>query len=95
MFDPAQILLFIVILGLFILFIVLGVQVYLVLKDLRKTINKANRVLDNAGEISESVSAPISSLSSVLMGIKAGGTIAKILQKVSSDKPVRNSQDEE
>lgn len=83
MFDAAQILLFIVILVLTTLFLVLGVQVYLILKDLRKTITKANKVLDNTGDITQSVSAPISSLSSVLMGIKAGGAIAKLIQKFS------------
>jgi len=65
---------------------VLGIQVFFILRDLRKTISKANRVLDNTGEITESVSAPISGLSSILMGLKAGGIVAKIVRKVSEDK---------
>ncbi len=64
---------------------VLGVQVFFVLRDLRQTVSKANKVLDNTGEITESVSAPLSSISSVLMGLKAGGVIAKIIKKATDD----------
>mgnify|MGYP001566719394 CR=1 FL=1 len=95
MFDPAQILLFIVIITLTILLLILGIQVFFILRDLRKTITKANKVLDNTGEITESVSAPISSISSVLMGLKAGGVIAKILRRVTDEEePVRHAQGE-
>lgn len=83
MFDPAPVILILVIVSLTLLLIVLGVQVFLILRDLRKTIAKANKVLDNTGSITESVSAPISSLSSLLMGIRAGGSLAKIIKKVT------------
>lgn len=83
MTDPAQILLFIVIIALTILLLILGIQVFFILKDLRKTITKANKVLDNTGEITGSVSAPLSSISSILMGLKAGGVIAKIVKKAT------------
>ncbi len=86
MTDPAQILLFIVIIILTLLLLVLGIQVFFILKDLRKTITKANKVLDNTGDITESVSQPLTSISSILMGLKAGGTIASIIKKVSDDK---------
>ncbi|MBI4097867.1 MAG: hypothetical protein HY426_02400 [Candidatus Levybacteria bacterium] len=94
MFDPAQILLFIVIIVLTALLVVLGFQVFFILRDLRQTISKANKVLDNTGEITQSVSQPLSSLSSVLMGLKAGGMIAKIIKK-ATDEPVRQTQDRE
>lgn len=83
MTDPAQILLFIVIIILTLLLLVLGIQVFFILKDLRKTISKANKVLDNTGDITQSVSQPLTSISGVLMGLKAGGVIAKIIKKVS------------
>ena len=90
MFDPAQILLFIVILVLTILLVVLGIQVFFILRDLRKTISKANKVLDNTGDITQSVSQPLTSISSILMGLKAGGTIASILKRVTDDKEEKN-----
>lgn len=85
MFDPAQILLFLVIIILTILLIVLGIQVFFILKDLRQTISKANRVLDNTGEITESVSGPVSSLSSILMGLKTGAKFANIVKRFQDE----------
>jgi hypothetical protein len=84
--DPAQILLILVIIILTILLVVLGIQVYFVLKELRVTLQKANNVLDNTDEITRSIANPLSSLSALLMGIKAGGSLTKILKKVSEDK---------
>ena len=81
--DPAQILLFIIILILTILLIVLGIQVFFILRDLRKTIAKANKVLDDTGQITESVSGPVTSLSNAIMGIKTGATFATLLKKIS------------
>lgn len=81
MIDPAQTALFLVVIILTILLIVLGIQVFFVLRGLRKTIEKANKVLDDTGSITESVSRPISSLSTLAMGLKTGATIAKILNR--------------
>jgi len=88
MTDPAQTALFLVVIILTILLIVLGVQVFFILRGLRKTIEKANKVLDDTGSITESVSRPISSLSTLAMGLKTGATIAKILNggKKNHDK---------
>lgn len=80
MIDPAQTALFLVIIILTVLLVVLGIQVYFILRALRITLEKANKVLENAGTITESVSKPISSLSTLAMGLKTGATIAKILQ---------------
>lgn len=81
MVDPAQAALFLVIAVLTVLLVVLGIQVFFILTELRKTITKANKVLDDTGQITESVSRPLSSLSSVAMGIKTGATFLNILNK--------------
>ena len=59
------------------------------LDELRKTIDKTNKILDDAGVITESVSAPISSLSSLAMGVKTGAVIAKILNRKKHKKDER------
>jgi len=79
--DPAQSLLFLVIIILSILLVVLGVQVFIVLKDFRNTLGKANRILDDAEEITHNISAPVSSISSLITSLKAGTIIARILKK--------------
>ena len=79
MIDPAQTVLFLVVIILTLLLLILGIQVFFILRELRKTIAKANKVLDDTGMITESVSKPISSLSTLTMGLKTGATIARIL----------------
>lgn len=81
MVDTAQTALFLVIIVLTILLVVLGVQVFFILRELRVTINKANKVLDDTGVITESVSEPIANLSSLATGVKIGSVIANILKK--------------
>ena len=83
MMDPAQILLFVVIIILMILLIVLGIQVFFVLKDIRKTLEKANRVLDNTGDITEAVAGPVSGLSTAIMGIKTGNSLMGLFNRFS------------
>lgn len=91
MIDPAQTVLFLVVIILTILLVVLGVQVFFILRELRKTLEKVNLVLDDAAMITEIVSKPISSLSSLTMGLKTGATIARIL---NGGKKSHNKKDE-
>jgi len=93
MYDPAQILLFIIIITLTVFLIILGIQVSLILKDLRKTIIKANKVLDDSGEISEAVKGPVVGFSNAIMGFKAGSSLLNLINKVSSkDKGEKNGK---
>ncbi|MGH7204563.1 MAG: hypothetical protein ACREHC_09060 [Candidatus Levyibacteriota bacterium] len=75
MIDPVQLVLLIVILVLTTLLVVLGIQVFFILKELRQTITKTNRVLDNADAITENIEAPLSALSSLALGVKASSLI--------------------
>lgn len=97
MLEPTQTLLLVVIIILAILLVVLGVQVFFILKDFRKTITKANKVLDDTGTITGSVSKPISFLSnsaapilvsaiSALFNLKKG---KEILRTITEEKPVK------
>ena len=78
--DTTQILLIVVIVLLSVLFIGLGIQVYFILREFQKTITKANRVLDDTEVITHSVSGPLSNLSMLASGVKAGAFIASLLQ---------------
>ena len=84
MYDPAQILLFIIIIILTVFLVILGIQVSLILKDLRKTIAKANKVLDDSGEITEAVKGPVTGLSQAIMGFKASNTLLNLINKASN-----------
>ena len=82
MIDPVQIVLLIVIILLTLLLLALGVQVFFVLRELRQTINRATKVLENTETITESVSEPMSFLSNIFLSSKSLSTIAKVLKKI-------------
>lgn len=82
MIDPAQIILFFSIVVLTIVFVALGIQAFFILKEFRKTVDKTNKILDDVSGITESISNPISSLSSVLTGLKTGGVLVSIIKKL-------------
>ena len=91
MVEAAQGVLLFVVLVLTVLLTALGVQVFFILRELRRTVEKANKVLDDTGVITESVSGPISSLSTITTGIKTGAFIAKLLKR----KKKRSKQEED
>ena len=88
MIDPVQLVLLLVILVLTVLLVVLGIQVFLILKELRGTISKTNRVLENASNITENIEAPLSALSSLALGVKGSSliTIAKFVRSLLGSK---------
>lgn len=78
MIDPVQITLLLVIVVLTVLLVVLGIQVYFILKELRGTVRRANRVLDNANSITENIEGPLAALSSLALGVKAGSFVTAV-----------------
>ncbi len=96
MIDTAQAVLLLVVVILAALLIVLGVQVFFILKELRTTITKANKVLDNTSSITESISGPISTISTLTAGLKIGGLVSSLLKKrkVVMDKVFGDEEEE-
>jgi len=82
MIDPVQVVLLVVIVLLSLLLLVLGVQVFFILKELRNTLTRATKVLENTESITESVSEPMSFISNIILSAKSISTISKILKKV-------------
>lgn len=89
MVDTVQLVLLIVIIVLTGLLVILGIQVFYILKELRTTLKKTNRVLDNADSITSNIEGPLSALSSLAIGTKATSlfAVAKFVKSVlSKDK---------
>lgn len=82
--DIAQVALIVVIVVLTVLLLAVGVQVFFILREFRKTVFKANKVLDNTEIITQSVSAPMSSLSGIAAGIKTVGPLISFFKKIIS-----------
>lgn len=70
--DPAQITIIAVSLILTALIVVLGVQVWYILKEMRISIQKMNKMLDDGGKVTGAVSEGVSGMGGLLSGIKAG-----------------------
>jgi hypothetical protein len=64
MLSPTQILLIIVVSVLSAVLAVIGIQVFLILKESKRSIEKFNKILEDAGTISSSITKPIAALSS-------------------------------
>lgn len=80
MLDTVQIVLLIVISLLTILLVVLGIQVYFILRELRRTVQKTNKILDTTEQITESVARPIESVSSLVDSVSTGAVLTKAVQ---------------
>ena len=81
-------------------FLILGVQVFFLVQDARKTLTKANKVLEETGSITETVSTRVSGFSNLFGTLATGTAVAKILKMVvtavaSEDKKGRRSDDGE
>jgi len=79
--DPAQILILVVVVVLTVLLVILGLQVFAILKEFKNTVSKVNKILDAADVISESISTPIASFSTVLTGVKTGVSLLSLFKK--------------
>ena len=67
--DLTQIFLTIVIIILTVLLTVIGIQVYRILKDFHKTVNKMNKILDDSSVVSEIAAKEATSFSDFMNGI--------------------------
>ena len=91
MIEPAQILLIIVVSTLTVLLTIIGIQVFFILQEFRRTIQKMNKILDDASLISESVAKPISKISGSLVGLSG---VTGVLSLLASLKNKKNKKQE-
>ncbi|MBI2268026.1 MAG: hypothetical protein HYU80_01100 [Candidatus Blackburnbacteria bacterium] len=68
--DPVRVLLFLVVTVLTGLLVGVGVQSFLILRDLRRTMAKFNKILDDVSVVSSSIARPVSGLAHLIDGLK-------------------------
>jgi hypothetical protein len=68
MISPTQILLIIVVSALSIVLVIIGIQVFYLFREFRRSVEKVNKILDDAGTVSGAITKPIASLSNSLNG---------------------------
>ena len=79
MIDTVQILLTVVISVLTVLLTIIGIAVYQILKEFKKSVEKINLILDDSHRVSSAVAQPVEDVSEILHGIKGGVRLFKTL----------------
>ena len=80
--EPIQLTIILISVALTILIIILGVQVWFILKEVRTSITKMNKMLDDAGKVSGAVSEGVIGMSGFVNGLKTGiSAITSLIHK--------------
>jgi len=70
--EPTQLFIIIISSALAALLIILGIQVFYILKEFRKSIEKVNSMLDDAHKVTGTVSDSVVNMAGFVNGLKAG-----------------------
>lgn len=84
--EVTQILLVIVVLALTSIMSIVGVEVFFIFKELRQSMKKINKMLDDVGLITESIAKPIAGFSGFITGLKSGADAIKLLTRDNRKK---------
>ncbi|MDP3998464.1 MAG: hypothetical protein Q8P89_02515 [bacterium] len=79
--DTAQLILIIAVSVLTSILAVVGFEVFLIVREFLKVVRKANKILDDAAAISDSVSKQVHSVTELAGALKTGVDLAKIFFK--------------
>src|SRR3989338_5553856 len=92
MINLTQVILVVVITTLTILLTFIGIQVVYILKDLRETLQKVNKIVGQAESLTTAISKPITGISSLVEGIQSSMKIAELLGYVKKNlSPLRHA----
>jgi hypothetical protein len=79
--DTTQVLLVIVVTVLTVLLSVIGIQVAFILAELKKTIEKINKMLDDGGMVTGGIAKGVTGMGGLLEGIKTGLNVVNLFKK--------------
>ena len=80
--DPTQLTIIVISFALAILLIILGIQIWYILKEIRMSLQKMNKMLDDAGKVSGTISEGIVGMSGFVNGLKTGiSAVTSLLHK--------------
>ena len=91
MIDVTQTLLIIVITVLTWLLAVIGIQMIYILRALRQSVKKANKILEDASVLTAGVRKPIGNIPSIMGGIKAGIEVIRMLRDKGEEGKTRKA----
>lgn len=83
--DPVQLTIIVISFILTLLLVVLGAQVWYILKEIRIAMTKTNTIIDDAKKVTGTVGDSVSSMSGVVSGIKAALSVFKTFRKKNEE----------
>lgn len=89
--DLLQITLVFLILLLSVFLSITGIQVYFILRDLKKALDKFNAILQTGENIAQDLERPVAVASNLVTraGVKAASSTAKVIRKIIKPKSKR------
>ena len=90
--DAIQAILFSIIIVLTIFLVIVGLQAFFALKDLRKTLKKANKLMGDVDDIVAQIKKPIETAGNVFTAVTAGAGIAHIIKKLTGERHERDEK---
>jgi len=93
MVDLTQLLLLVIIVILTTLLLVVGIQVFLLIRDLRKTLKKIDLITQEASEVSGKIKSAISSVLEMRLNIKTFSKIVSFLKEKTKDGDEEKKED--
>lgn len=90
--DITQIVTLSLIIVFSIIFVVLGFQMFFVLRDLRKTMFRLNRLFDDADDLVGQVKKPIEQAGQMVTALTAGAGLAHLIKKLKGDDDARSKK---
>jgi hypothetical protein len=79
--DPIVLTIIGVSITLTLLLVIIGIQISLILKEFRLSIQKTNKMLDDAGKVTGTVSNGVENMSGFMNGIRTGISMISSLKK--------------
>lgn len=86
MIDITQFVLLTVVVSLSVVLMIIGIQLIGILKELKITVQKTNKIMDDFGTVSESVAKPVSAASNFLLNLRGNSLVSSIVKMVMKRK---------
>jgi hypothetical protein len=86
MIEPIQILLFAVVITLTVLIVIIGIQMYYILSEVRKIFNKFNTMADGAVKLTDNVGQSFQNISGFSHGLRSILQLFGFIKKKKSGK---------
>ncbi len=83
--EPIQLTIIIISVVLTTLFVFLGIQVWHILKEMKHSLEKINKMLDDAGKVTGTVSTGVSGMAGLVEGLKTGLSVFSAFRKKHED----------